>query len=207
MGKAKESILQKIRKANEERVYLTSDDLDWDTQVYKKDDLSLVERFVKELSALKGQVFHCKNHNDLIEQLQELIQEEGLSSIYISDVLTEEYPDLVKIPGSSNQYHENTKAAVFACESAIARTGSVLVLANSSEGRQGYIIAEHQIIIVRQNQVVYDVSDALNQLQQSHSGKLPSMISVISGPSRTADIEKTLILGAHGPKKVSVFLI
>lgn len=207
MGKAKESILQKIRKANEERLYVTSNKLDWDAQVYEKDDLSLVEKFAQELSALKGRVFHCNNHDELFEQLQKLIQEEGLSPIYISDVITKAYPGLIKIPGFSHQYNEKTKAAVFACEIAIARTGSVLVLANSSEGRQGYIIAEHQIIIVRQKQIVYDVSDAVNHLKQSHSGKLPSMVSVISGPSRTADIEKTLILGAHGPKKVSVFLI
>jgi L-lactate dehydrogenase complex protein LldG len=44
-------------------------------------------------------------------------------------------------------------------------------------------------------------------IMQKYDGALPSMISFATGPSRTADIEKTLVLGAHGPKEVYVFLI
>ena len=52
-----------------------------------------------------------------------------------------------------------------------------------------------------------DLKDGFNRLKEKYGQKLPSMISTITGPSRTADIEKTLVLGAHGPKELYVFLI
>ncbi|MOA49007.1 Lactate utilization protein C [compost metagenome] len=52
-----------------------------------------------------------------------------------------------------------------------------------------------------------DLKDAFALLKEKYEEHLPSNITVISGPSRTADIEKTLVLGAHGPKEFYVFLI
>ncbi len=44
-------------------------------------------------------------------------------------------------------------------------------------------------------------------MQKKYQGNIPSMISLTTGPSRTADIEKTLVVGVHGPKEVYVFLV
>jgi L-lactate dehydrogenase complex protein LldG len=57
------------------------------------------------------------------------------------------------------------------------------------------------------NQIVVDLKDAFTAVQAKYSGKIPSMLSVITGPSRTADIEKTLVLGAHGPRELFVILV
>jgi L-lactate dehydrogenase complex protein LldG len=54
--------------------------------------------------------------------------------------------------------------------------------------------------------LVYDISDSLVKFKESQDG-FPSMISFATGPSRTADIEKTLVVGVHGPKEVYCFLI
>jgi len=55
--------------------------------------------------------------------------------------------------------------------------------------------------------LVYDLKDALLLLREKYNGQLPSFISFATGPSRTADIEKTLVVGVHGPKEVFVFLV
>ncbi|MNL89836.1 Lactate utilization protein C [compost metagenome] len=52
-----------------------------------------------------------------------------------------------------------------------------------------------------------DLKDAFKLIKDKYGSQIPSMISTITGPSRTADIEKTLVLGAHGPKELFVFLI
>jgi L-lactate dehydrogenase complex protein LldG len=54
---------------------------------------------------------------------------------------------------------------------------------------------------------VYDVKDALQLIKKRYEGQLPSLISFATGPSRTADIEKTLVVGVHGPKEVYCFLV
>jgi L-lactate dehydrogenase complex protein LldG len=54
---------------------------------------------------------------------------------------------------------------------------------------------------------VYDIKDGLDLLKKKYPGGLPSSITFASGPSRTADIEKTLVTGVHGPKEVFCFLV
>jgi L-lactate dehydrogenase complex protein LldG len=63
------------------------------------------------------------------------------------------------------------------------------------------------ICIAYTSQLVYDIKDALLKAREKYSGNLPSLITFATGPSRTADIEKTLVVGIHGPKEVYVFLV
>jgi L-lactate dehydrogenase complex protein LldG len=90
-----------------------------------------------------------------------------------------------------------------ACEFLTARTASVLTSSALASGRRLNIFPDHQVVLVRQNQLVLDIEDAIEGVKAKYD-TLPSMISFATGPSRTADIEKTLILGAHGPKKLSI---
>jgi L-lactate dehydrogenase complex protein LldG len=57
------------------------------------------------------------------------------------------------------------------------------------------------------SQLVTDLKDGFKLIKDKYGNQLPSMITTITGPSRTADIEKTLVLGAHGPKELFVFLL
>jgi L-lactate dehydrogenase complex protein LldG len=76
-----------------------------------------------------------------------------------------------------------------------------------SSGRTTSVYAPVHICIATASQLVYDVKDALIALQKQYGNTLPSMISFATGPSRTADIEKTLVVGVHGPKEVYCFLL
>jgi len=55
--------------------------------------------------------------------------------------------------------------------------------------------------------LVYDIKDAIGSMKEKYQDNLPSLITLATGPSRTADIEKTLVVGVHGPKEVFCFLI
>jgi L-lactate dehydrogenase complex protein LldG len=69
------------------------------------------------------------------------------------------------------------------------------------------VYAPVHICIAKTSQVVYEVKDAIQFLQKKYGDNLPSMISFATGPSRTADIEKTLVVGVHGPKEVYCFML
>jgi L-lactate dehydrogenase complex protein LldG len=63
------------------------------------------------------------------------------------------------------------------------------------------------VVLATIDQLVATVGDALELARQRHAGRLPSMLSFITGPSRTGDIERILVLGAHGPKQLFVILV
>ena len=63
------------------------------------------------------------------------------------------------------------------------------------------------IIVASTDQLVYDLKEAFDSMKKKYRKGFPSMMGIITGPSRTADIEKTLVLGAHGPKELYLFLI
>ena len=74
-------------------------------------------------------------------------------------------------------------------------------------GRTLPIFPEVNIVIASTKQLVLDIHDGFAAIRKKYDGNFPSMVNLNTGPSRTADIEKTLVLGAHGPKEVYVFLI
>ena len=79
--------------------------------------------------------------------------------------------------------------------------------AAEQSGRTVSVYAPIHICIAYTNQLVFDIKDALELVNKKYNGNIPSLITFASGPSRTADIEKTLVTGVHGPKEVYLFLI
>ncbi|MFM8734392.1 MAG: lactate utilization protein C [Pirellulales bacterium] len=102
---------------------------------------------------------------------------------------------------------EACDAGITACEAAVAQTGSILVSSGSCGGRAVSILPHVHVVIVTVEQVVATLGEALELVRTRHAGRLPSMLSFITGPSRTGDIERILVLGAHGPKELLVVLV
>ena len=102
---------------------------------------------------------------------------------------------------------EQCAAGISACDALIAQTGSVLVTSRSAGGRALSVLPPHHVVIATRDQLVPDLPSAFALLKQRYEGAYPSMISFITGPSRTGDIERILVLGAHGPKKLTIFCV
>ena len=80
----------------------------------------------------------------------------------------------------------------------------MVVTNRSAGGRALSVLPPHHIVLARREQLVADLPAAFALLQQKYADNYPSMISFITGPSRTGDIERILVLGAHGPKKLTI---
>ena len=100
---------------------------------------------------------------------------------------------------------EASQATVTLAEALIAQTGSIVVTA-SCGGRGASVIAPCHIVYVTINQLVPDLQTALSNLARERKLNSNSFACVISGSSRTADIEKILVQGAHGPRRLAVIL-
>ncbi len=199
---AKENILKKIRQALSNPVPLPFPHSEGTQSVFTpaKEDLSVI--FAEEFIKLQGKFAFCANNTDLQKQLQQLLIEKNWTKVFfkedaiVSMFNTPSYPDLA-----------SCEISITGCESLVARTGTMVMSAAQQSGRTTSVYAPIHICIANSNQLVYDLKDALLLLKEKYGTNIPSLITFASGPSRTADIEKTLVTGVHGPKEVYCFLV
>jgi L-lactate dehydrogenase complex protein LldG len=85
--------------------------------------------------------------------------------------------------------------------------GSVLVSTRSSGGRALSVLPPHHLVLARRDQLLADLPEAFAFLKAKYGSNYPSFISFITGPSRTGDIERILVLGAHGPRKLTILCV
>jgi L-lactate dehydrogenase complex protein LldG len=204
---SKELMLKKIRKALLEKRDNPYPNLE-ETPLYKNNEELLEVLFAEQLTAVSGNFIYCENGIEFIENILELADKFNWRKIYCWE------PDLQQILSEyefpfyqTDKDFELAEVGITGCEALIARNGSVMVSNENASGRRLSIYPHHHIVIARMGQLVLDLKDAFQLIKTKYGSQIPSMISTITGPSRTADIEKTLVLGAHGPKELFVFLI
>jgi len=93
------------------------------------------------------------------------------------------------------------------CDALVAATGSIVLTARSGGGRALSVLPPAHLVIARREQLVPHLADAFSVLRARHAPAWPTLMTVITGPSRTADIEKVLVLGAHGPRELFLILV
>ena len=109
--------------------------------------------------------------------------------------------------GYEGQALESCDAGITECDALVAQTGSVLLTSVSAGGRALSVLPPHHVVIARVAQMVPDLPEAFALLRRKYEKNYPSFISFVTGPSRTGDIERILVLGAHGPKKLTIFCL
>src|SRR5262249_52737176 len=102
---------------------------------------------------------------------------------------------------------EGCSVGITVCDALVAQTGSVLVTSRTAGGRALSVLPPHHVVLARSSQLLADLPEAMIFLKKLYAPTYPSFISFITGPSRTGDIERILVLGAHGPKKMTVFCL
>jgi L-lactate dehydrogenase complex protein LldG len=204
---SKENILKKIRKALSHSTPLPFPQSKGNASVFHPSHQELEVEFAEQFTKLLGRFIYCINRQEMAFQLNSLIQKQNWQKVYCLE------NNLCDMIGSqvSDRLTKNDLAkcdvAITGCEYLVARTGSIVLSAAQPGGRTTSVYAPIHICIAYTNQLVYDLKDALQAVKDKYGNNLPSLISFATGPSRTADIEKTLVVGVHGPKEVYCFLV
>jgi L-lactate dehydrogenase complex protein LldG len=207
LSSAKENILKKVRQALTNSVPVPFPQSEGNQGVFQPLQKELEVEFAENFTGLLGKFAYCGDEQELADQLQMLSESKGFSAIYCRDISLKE---MLSRHGYANFKATDLKtcdASITGCELLIARTGSLLMSSAGASGRTVSVYAPIHICIAYTDQLVYDIKEGLQILLKKYSGNLPSLITLASGPSRTADIEKTLVVGVHGPKEVYVFLV
>ncbi|MES1217120.1 MAG: lactate utilization protein [Bacteroidota bacterium] len=204
---SKENILKKIRKALSHSTPLPFPQSEGNTSVFQPLQQEPEVEFAEQFTKLQGRFIYCINHQEMAFQLSSLIQKQNWQRVYcleknLSDMMGPQVADRLL-----NDDLANCDVSITGCECLVARTGSIVMSAAQPHGRTTSVYAPIHICIAYTNQLKNDLKDALQFVKEKYGNKLPSLITFAAGPSRTADIEKTLVVGVHGPKEVYVFLV
>jgi L-lactate dehydrogenase complex protein LldG len=208
-SQSREAILGTIHKAlSEHKVPMPFPDSEKMHDHYVKTDMSLEEKFAEEFNKLGGKFVYCSDESDMIQQFEALADTMKWNTIHTKDQfllnLFQEH-NIAKVKHAGDMH--DIEVGLSLCECLIARTGSAIMSSGQEHGRALPVYSPIHITIAFTNQLVFDISNAIALLKEKYNNQLPSMMSLTTGPSRTADIEKTLVVGVHGPKEVYVFLI
>lgn len=204
MKSARQEILDKLKKAAKTEPVKP----DFDTPVYHPIEEPLELAFKNNLEKVNGSVHLFHSEKEAFENLREFLSSFKKETICCNEIEIQNQLQKFQIPFSDCQeLPENIEIGITSCEFLIAHTGSVMVSSAQKGGRQMFVYPPIHLIIASKNQLVDYLEKAYSGIQEKYKENLPSLITIITGPSRTADIEKTLILGAHGPKELYVFLV
>jgi L-lactate dehydrogenase complex protein LldG len=203
---AKENILKKIRQALAQPVPVPFPQSEGNDSVYVASQQELEIEFAENFTKLSGRFSFCANGKELTEQLNILSTTRKWKNIFCNEYVLKQNLMHLETVLQQNDLPA-CDASITTCEALVARTGSILLSSASTSGRTVSVYAPVHICIAYTSQLVFDIKDALQLIKEKYPDQIPSLITLATGPSRTADIEKTLVVGVHGPKEVFCFLV
>ncbi|TKG91149.1 hypothetical protein EYV94_22350 [Puteibacter caeruleilacunae] len=205
MSSSREKILEKIKSALADKKTAGEVDRDFSGSIYHEVELPLHDAFKKQLESIKGEAHLCENENAVKEKIEELIDSNKWQHVACVDPqLQAVLPEAVtNNPGIDNDIVDTS---ITRCEYLVAHTGSAIVSSNTPSGRRLNVFPPVHLIVANASQLTTYLDEAIEKIEKQYPDEKPSQISIITGPSRTADIEKTLVMGAHGPKSLIVLI-
>jgi L-lactate dehydrogenase complex protein LldG len=190
----------------------------------------VVEKFRKEFELVSGEFHFCDSGTAVIQALTQLIQSSASSSVAVSghpicrrlgiaeslqaqlpsikflleDVESENSFDRTRLRNSMAQ----VQLSITGAEYLIAESGTIVSVAGPQASRQISLLPSIHVVLATPQQVSPNMAELFLEIQRTHGTKLPgSALTFITGPSRTADIEKVLIKGVHGPMRLVLIMV
>ncbi|UKT65372.1 LutC/YkgG family protein [Pedobacter mucosus] len=159
----------------------------------------VIEKFVETITMIGGQVIKIKS----LQDIENYISENYLPENRILSQLTE-LTNYYKFSGDESPHElENTDFAVFNTHFAVAENGAVWITEDQMGHRVLPFITQHLAMVVKAENIVANMHQAYKIIENQDYG----FGTFIAGPSKTADIEQSLVLGAHGARSMTIFLL
>lgn len=198
------------------------------TGAYMYGDGDAVEQFMEELRALQAHPHRCANIAAASDMLADLLVSHNADRVLHWGASELPIPDFAgvlercgvtsadaQVLGSPDrrqhlQALDDVPICISGADAAIAESGTMLVVSGPGRGRLASLLPPVHIALLPADRIVRSLPEAWNLLKATFGDDVAQTranISLITGPSRTADIEQTLSLGVHGPKELHVIII
>ncbi|MSR64235.1 MAG: hypothetical protein EXS18_00450 [Verrucomicrobiae bacterium] len=174
---------------------------------------SLIARFKQEHETLKGEFVRAPNTDAARRELHAFFERNSIRKIAASadsllrDVLEGQEVRWIDANSKAGASLDGFDLGVTRADALAARTGSIFLTSRSGSGRALSVLPPIHLVVATKEELVVDLSEGMRVWQRKYGNNWPSNCFIISGPSRTADIEKVLVLGAHGPKRLVTLLL
>ena len=174
---------------------------------------SLVERFHKALEAVSGHCVVVRNENEAAEAIQQIIQQTKSRRIAISNsplvqkVIAGVQSDAVLLENSVPPALFDCDAGITSAQWAIAETGTLVLESDQERHRLSSLVPLVHIAIIESGRIRQTLGEVLQALSAKGQDGLGPTVTLITGPSRTSDIELTLAIGVHGPGELFVIVL
>lgn len=181
------------------------------TLVPARGDLDLEARialFTQQAEAVQADVLRIQAYADLPGAVADYLRRHNLPLTLVSAT----DPDLMEAPWDQGLFdirngkpEEEDPVGLTTAVAGIAETGTLMLASDADHPTTLAFLPETSIIVLKSARVERAYEDALKTFRSGHA--LPRSVNMITGPSRSGDIEQTLQLGAHGPKRLLVILV
>jgi L-lactate dehydrogenase complex protein LldG len=215
MTTARDAILASIRQTlgRVHKPATTADSLQVELQRHARGplpewDAEDVERFTRKLEAVAGTLKRVTSEAEVVAAIQTYLQNHASPLQFVAA----KSPLLDKLvwPGEFNVDQRRaigTDTTVLTeAFAGVAETGSLVLLSSTDSPTSLNYLPDNYLCVLQRDHIVRHIEDVWDRIRQQ-SGKMPRAINFITGPSRTADVEQTIQLGAHGPRRLHVILL
>ena len=215
MSGSREAVLGRVRRALGERPAARTASYDAIPRSYLRSGTlepeARIELFRSRIEHYDGGVHRC-DRTAIAKTIGTVLTARGRRRLVVaSGVPSEWLPprfDWIAEADTTNQHLDASDGAITGCSAAIAITGTILLRHGAVEGRRALtLIPDYHLCVVFTGQVVETVPEGLARAWAGRETGSPLLLTTISGPSATADIEMTRIKGVHGPRTLDVVLV
>jgi len=161
------------------------------------------ERLIRLMESVQMSVTRVQTPNDVVNAVDDYISSEGLEGdVTVSPALADmKWPENFRAGSASG----TEATSVTPCLAAVAETGSVVFASSGDTPATLNFLPDNHIVVINESQVVNHVDDIWTKLRDISVDS--RAINFVTGPSRTGDIEQTIEIGAHGPRRMHVVLV
>jgi len=204
--KSKELILERIRTTLSERKFVVDGNIDFESPVRFPVDENMAVAFSDEIAKVNGNCLMCDSIDLFAIKLQQILLEKNIKKLYCIDKEIQQILEKSNITYSTDDFI-GMQAAITGCELLVAEIGTIVTSSRQMIDKRLVAFPPIHFVIAFQSQLTKTLEEAFKLMSGKYQNDMPSSITLITGPSRTADIEKTLVIGAHGPKELFVLLV
>ena len=207
----KEQILAKVRNALIERQEALFKDIDQRTETWvpiKEEDGTAIT-FVQNFKEHGGIFIYLESEAEFAECIKQLAPENAWEPLWCTS------PDMqalltkycISYTESKEREPKQKLVSLTGCECLVAQTGRIVLSDSMTQTREAYALPDILLVYATTEQIVPGMRTAFQSIKRKYAKNKPSQLTFITGPSRSTDIEQTLVIGASGIRQVAVFLV